>query len=106
MFIIACNSNNKKDTLFGIWSTYETGRELNVLTFYKDSLTQDAFGGGFHTNAQWKIDEKKIYLKNVRLLDTILKKEFIYQYELNRTLDTLLLEYQGNHGTELVKLKK
>src|SRR5690606_5317150 len=96
----------QKSDLLGIWESLEKNQTKNVLTFYKDSLIMDGFSGNFHTNSEWSMDSTKIYLKNVRLMDTILKKELIYQYGLNSSKDTLLIEYENENGENSVRFKK
>lgn len=104
--LTACKTHTQKSDLLGIWESIERHQTKNVMTFYQDSLIVDGFSGDFHTNSEWSMDSTKIYLKNVRLKDTILKKELIYQYGLNSSKDTLLIEYETEKGENSVRFKK
>jgi len=103
---IGCEPDNSKKDLFGIWESFETHHTKNVLTFYKDSLILDGFNGGFHTNSSWTVDDSKIYLKNIRLFDTIIKKEMTYSYEFNKTKDTLLIRIENGDEDDYSTMKK
>lgn len=106
LVLTACNSVTKKNDLIGIWSTYEDDYNLMVLTFYKDSMIVDAFNGGFHTNSNWTLDDKAIYLDNVRLLDTILKERMFYNYELNKSKNHLILKFREDNIIKETKFEK
>lgn len=104
--LTACKTHTQKSDLLGIWESIERHQTKNVMTFYQDSLIVDGFSGGFHTNSQWKMDDSIIYLKNVRLMDTILKKEFIYNYKLNAFKDTLWIKFKKEKEKDSVRFKK
>ena len=106
MLNLSCEKDAQKEKLIGIWESYENLNPKNVLTFYQDSLILDAFGGEHHTNSKWSVDNEKIYLRNVHLMDTILKKKMSYEYELNATKDTLYLKVVGGKDEEYGRLKK
>ena len=55
---------------------------------------------------QWDIDEEKIYFKNVRLKDTILKMNINYEYKLNETEDILFIKVEGGKEVDYSKMKK
>ncbi|MFC4636494.1 hypothetical protein ACFO3O_21490 [Dokdonia ponticola] len=79
--------------LIGIWETYEDdGHNKIVVTFYKDSVITELYGGVHHTNSNWTVDSSKIYFTNIKLLDTILS-DVTYKYTLNNTKDTLSLNF-------------
>ena len=103
---ISCETDERKNDLLGVWESYEPNHTKSVLTFYKDSLILDALGGGFHTNSKWSVDEYKIYLKKVRLMDTILKEKMSYEYKLNLTKDSLYIKVVDGKDDEFFTLKK
>lgn len=103
---IGCTTYKQKAELLGIWESIEKNQTETVMTFYQDSLIVDGFGGDFHTNSEWTVDDSNIFLKNVRLKDTILKKGLIYKYELNLSKDTLLIQYENEKGANSVRFKK
>jgi hypothetical protein len=106
IILIACETNERKENLIGIWESYETHHSKVVLIFYKDSVITEYLGGGMHTNSKWNIDEEKIYFKNVRLKDTILKKMINYEYKLNETKDTLFIKVEGGKEDDYSTMKK
>ncbi|MAW96562.1 hypothetical protein [Leeuwenhoekiella sp.] len=104
--VLACTKDLKKEKLIGIWESFETHHPINVLTFYQDSLILDGYTGEFHTNSEWNLDDEKIYLKNVRFGDTILKDTMSYEYNLNATKDTLYLKVVGGKKEDYTTMKK
>ena len=58
------------------------------------------------TNSKWNVDESKIYLKQVRLKDTILKDDLNYEYELNKTKDTLWIKVENGNADDYSTMKK
>ncbi|CAM4137585.1 MULTISPECIES: hypothetical protein [Flavobacterium] len=104
--LIACETNERKNNLIGIWESYETQHTKVVLIFYKDSVITEYLGGGMHTNSRWSIDDKKIYLKNVRLKDTILKDELNYEYQLNKTKDSLFVKVENGNQDDYSKMRR
>lgn len=104
--LIGCKTNKQKNDLIGIWESYETHHTKVALTFYKDSVITESFGGEMRTNSNWNIDETKIYLKQVRLKDTILKDDLIYEYELNKTKDTLWIKAENGNADDYSSMKK
>lgn len=103
---ISCETNERKSDLLGIWESYESHHSKTVLTFYKDSLILDGFGGDFHTKSKWTIDKSKIYLKNIRLKDTVLLKNLTYEYELNESKDTLIIRFKNGKEDDISKMRK
>jgi len=103
---MGCEADKSKSDFLGIWESFESHHTKTVLTFYRDSLILDGFGGSFHTNSKWTVDQSKIYLKNVRLKDTILQKELNYEYELNKSKDTLLIKFVSGKNKDFSKMKK
>ncbi|MBK5214708.1 MAG: hypothetical protein JJE55_13715 [Flavobacteriaceae bacterium] len=101
-----CKTHKQKSDLLGIWESIESHQTKNVMTFYQDSLVLDGFSGDFHTNSEWNMDDSNIYLKNVRLMDTILKKKLTYKYVLNPSKDTLWIKYKIEKGYGSTRLKK
>lgn len=104
--LTACGKNELKNDLIGIWESYETKHTKVALTFYMDSVITESFGGEIRTISKWNIDESKIYLKQVRLKDTILKNNLIYEYELNKTKDTLWIKVENGNSNDYSTMKK
>ena len=104
--LMACETNERKKDLFGIWESYETDHSKVALTFYQDSVITESFGGEMHTISEWNVDESKIYLKQVQLKDTILKNVLNYEYELNETKDTVWIKVENGNEDDYSTMKK
>ena len=104
--LTACGKIEQKNDLIGIWESYETHHTKVALTFYKDSVITESFGGEMRTNSKWNIDESKIYLNQIRLKDTILKDKLIYEYKLNKTKDTLWIKIENGNADDYSSMKK
>jgi len=104
--LIACETNERKKDLIGIWESYESHHSKVALTFYKDSVITESLGGEMRTNSKWNIDESKIYLNQIRLKDTILKDNLIYEYELNKNKDTLWIKVENGNADDYSTMKK
>ncbi|GGW61069.1 hypothetical protein GCM10008085_10760 [Winogradskyella epiphytica] len=104
--LIGCGTNDQKNNLIGIWESYETHHTKVALTFYKDSVSTESFGGEMRTNSKWKVDESKIYLKQVQHKDIILKNNLNYEYELNKTKDTMWIKVDNGTVNEFTTMKK
>jgi len=104
--LIGCKTNEPKTDLIGIWESYETHHTPVVLTFYKDSVITESFGGEMRTNSKWYVDGSKICLKQIILKDTILKDVLNYQYKLNNTKDTLWIKVENGNADDYSTMKK
>ena len=104
--LIACETNEHKNDLLGIWESYENHHSKVALTFYKDSVITEYLGGGMRTNSKWNADEEKIYFTNVRLKDTLLKEKINYEYKLNETKDSLYIKVEGGEKDDYSTMKK
>ncbi|PNW27011.1 hypothetical protein [Formosa algae] len=104
--LITCETNEHKKDLIGIWESYESHHSKVALTFYKDSVITESFGGEMRTNSKWNVDESKIYLEHVRLKDSILKDVLNYEYELNKTKDTLWIKVENGNANDYSTMKK
>jgi hypothetical protein len=82
--LLSCESD-KKNELIGVWESFEKNHTKNVLTFFNDSLILDAYNGEYHTNSKWEIDDEKIYLKNIKLKDSVIINSLVYQYTINKS---------------------
>lgn len=104
--MISCTSPKEEMGLIGIWETYEDdGHNKIVVTFYKDSVITELLGGADRTNSNWAIDSSKIYFTNIKLLDTILS-DVTYDYNINKTKDSLDLRFLENGKRRSVLFKK
>lgn len=104
--MISCTSPKEEMGLIGIWETYEDdGHNKIVVTFYKDSVITELLGGADRTNSNWTIDSSKIYFTNIKLLDTILS-DVTYDYNINKTKDSLDLRFLENGKRRSVLFKK
>ncbi|MFT5891787.1 MAG: hypothetical protein ACI9Y7_001894 [Dokdonia sp.] len=104
--ILNCTSPKEEMGLIGIWETYEDDdHNKTVVTFYKDSVITELFGGAHRTNSNWTIDSSKIYFTNIKLLDTILS-DVTYDYNINKTNDSLDLRFLENGKRRSVLFKK
>lgn len=104
--LIACGTNERKNDLIGIWKSYESHHTKVALTFYKDSVITESFGGEMRTNSKWNVDESKIYLKQVRFKDSILKDDLNYEYKLNKEKDTLWIKVENGNANDYSTMTK
>lgn len=104
--LFACETNDRKKNLIGIWESYETHHTKVVLIFYKDSVITEYLSGGMHTNSKWSVDNEKIYFKNVRLKYTTLKDKINYEYQLNKTKDSLFIKVENGNPDDYSEMKR
>ncbi|MEP5254552.1 MAG: hypothetical protein ABJQ39_05780 [Winogradskyella arenosi] len=104
--LIACGTYERKNDLIGIWESYETHHDKIALTFFMDSVITESFGGEMRTNYKWDVDQSKIYLKQVRLKDTVLKDQLNYEYKLNKTKDSLWIKVENGNEDDYSVMKK
>ncbi|QNJ98148.1 hypothetical protein [Constantimarinum furrinae] len=97
LFNFSCESVDKKSEFIGIWESTNDFTGKTVLSFYKDSIITEGFGGGFRTSSEWSVDSTKLYLKNIRQFypyintDSVIKISLDYEYRLNPTKDSLMI---------------
>ncbi|MAL58543.1 MAG: hypothetical protein CMC14_00695 [Flavobacteriaceae bacterium] len=92
MILTACEQNQKKKNLIGVWETIEnSGSKINLIV-YQDSLIIKGFDGGTRMTSEWSVDDSNIYLKNFKENNSLLYKEMIYEYELNDSHDQILIK--------------
>lgn len=104
--LVGCTNAPNKKVFYGTWESLEQNHEKTVLTFYEDSLILDTYSGGFHTKAQWTVDNKKIYLKNVMEADSVIIDTLTYAYKFNARKDTLTLKLPNTNPIEYSTLTK
>ena len=103
--LLSCESD-KKNELIGVWESFEKNHTKNVLTFFNDSLILDAYNGEYHTNSKWEIDDEKIYLKNIKLKDSVIINSLIYEYKINKSKDTLRIKIENGNEEDVSFMKK
>ena len=103
--LLSCESD-KKNELIGVWESFEKNHTKNVLTFFNDSLILDAYNGEYHTNSKWEIDDEKIYLKNIKLKDSVIINSLVYQYKINKSKDTLRIKIENGNEEDVSFMKK
>jgi len=102
----SCSQTKDKTEFIGIWESVEKHHDKTVLTFYQDSLILDAYSGDFHTHSDWTFDKSQIYLKNVRIIDSIIHDSLTYKYDFNSSKDTLTIKLLSNDPMDYSKYIK
>ena len=104
--LFSCQTDQRKKNLIGIWESYETHHSKVALTFYEDSVITEYLSGFYRTNSKWKVDDQNIYFRNIRMRDSVIKREMNYEYKLNQTKDTLYIKIAGGQADDYSTMKK
>lgn len=106
ILLTSCVSDNKKD-IVGTWESFEDVHPKNEITFYQDSIVSNPFGFESGTTSEsWAVDATKIFLKNSKKDDSLIKKKLEYEYKLNAAKDTLLIKIVKGSKDDFSLLKR
>ena len=101
VLFINCSERHQNEDLFGHWTSFKSANIVEI-KFSKHYFISNSWEE--ETKFSWHSDSDKIYYTQLTNLNPDLEADFILEYELNATKDTLTLRnFVGKAENQFVK---